>query len=101
MLKKQEVGFLWRKHFVGAVCYADDIALLAPSASVLRLMLNKCTEYADQHHLTAKTQLIRFSYPNPISHDSLEFFFLGQSVVFSSKVVHLGHILSCDLSYLY
>lgn len=28
----------WKHHFVGAVCYADDVALLAPSPSALRLM---------------------------------------------------------------
>ena len=32
----------WKHHFVGAVCYADDVALLAPSPSALRSMLNTC-----------------------------------------------------------
>ena len=30
------VGCFWKHHFVGAVCYADDISLLAPSPSALR-----------------------------------------------------------------
>ena len=30
-LEKSGVGCYWNHHFVGAVCYADDIALLAPS----------------------------------------------------------------------
>ena len=30
------VGNFWNQHFVGApVCYADDVALLAPSPNVL------------------------------------------------------------------
>jgi hypothetical protein len=39
-LEKQGIGCHWNKHFVGAVCYADDITLLEPSPSVLCLMLN-------------------------------------------------------------
>ena len=30
------VGCHWGGYFAGAVCYADDIVLLAPSASALR-----------------------------------------------------------------
>ena len=36
------VGCFWKQHFVGALCYADDVALLAPSPCALRLMLNRC-----------------------------------------------------------
>ena len=32
--------------FVGALAYADDIVLLAPTASAMRRMLNICEEYA-------------------------------------------------------
>ena len=38
-LERQGIGCYWNKHFVGAVCYADDITLLAPSPSALRIML--------------------------------------------------------------
>ena len=34
-LERQGIGCYWNKHFVGAVCYADDITLLAPSPSAL------------------------------------------------------------------
>ena len=63
-LEKMGVGCYWRQHFVGGVCYADDIALLAPSAAALRLMLDACSRFASAHSLifnAAKTQLIRFS----------------------------------------
>ena len=53
----------WKHHFVGAVCYADNISLLAPSPSALRCMLDTCLSFATQHHLTFnpdKTQLIKF-----------------------------------------
>ena len=37
--------------FAGAFCYADDIVLLAPCASALRVMLNICCSYASHHGL--------------------------------------------------
>ena len=64
-------------------------------------MLNCCAEFADQRWLTfnaAKTQLIRFSFSNFPCNDPAKFLFLGEKLVFSSNVVHLGHILSCSLS---
>ena len=63
-LERAGVGCFWRHHYVGAVCYADDLALLAPSLSALRIMLDICIHYASSHSLifnASKTQLIRFS----------------------------------------
>ena len=62
-LSKTDVGCYWRTHFVGAVCYADDIALLAPSPSALRIMLSTCEDFAESHGLKfnpEKTQLVKF-----------------------------------------
>ena len=99
-LERAGVGCYWRHHFVGAVCYADDIALLAPFLSALRIMLETCTRYASLHSLifnANKTQLIKFSHPSAFSVDSpLNFCFLGQRLCFSQSIVHLGHILSHD-----
>ena len=40
-LKDQGVGCFWdmSSYFVGALCYADDLVLLAPSPSALRIMI--------------------------------------------------------------
>ena len=37
-LGESSVGCYWSGNFAGALCYADDIVLLAPSASALRSM---------------------------------------------------------------
>ena len=37
------VGCHWGHLFAGAVCYADDIVLLAPCPSALRILLNICS----------------------------------------------------------
>ena len=39
------VGCYWDSLFAGTMCYADDLALLAPSPSSLRLMLHCCEEF--------------------------------------------------------
>ena len=101
-LERAGVGCYWRHHFVSAVCYVDNIALLAPSLSALQIMLETCTHYASLHSLifnASKTQLIKFSRLSAFSVDSpLNFCFLGQRLCFSQSIVHLGHILSHDLS---
>ena len=49
--------------FVDSLCYADDFALIAPSAHVLRRMLQVCLDFASEKNFTfnaRKTQLICF-----------------------------------------
>ena len=48
-LKELGVGCHWNHHFAGVVCYADDLILLcvALSPSALRIMLNRCEQFAD------------------------------------------------------
>jgi len=48
-LSKAGVGCFIGDYFVGALVYADDIVLLAPSASALRNMLAICDEYANDY----------------------------------------------------
>ena len=50
------IGCHWSHHF-GAVYYADDIALLAPSPSALHLMLDTCTYSAT----ACDFKLVRYS----------------------------------------
>ena len=91
------VGCHWNQHFVGAICYAGDIALLAPSAAALRLMLRTCSSSHNLIFNAEKTQLIAFSRPSSAV-TSGSFTFCGQQLNFRKTVSHLGHTLSCDLS---
>ena len=45
-LSQSGVGCYWGHMFAGALCYADDLVLLAPCASALRHMLSICSYYA-------------------------------------------------------
>ena len=69
-LMKSGVGCYWGCSFAGAVAYADDVVLLAPSASALRTMLDICSSFAVSCNLEIngnKTQLISFTAPGVFS----------------------------------
>ena len=99
MLEASGVGCYSGGCFVGAVCYADDIVLLAPCASALRVMLDICDTFASSHGLVfnaAKTQLICFRqrYTNTFPPQII---FNGSTLRFVEEVSHLGHILAYNL----
>ena len=50
-LSDSGVGCYWGHLFAGAVCYADNIVLLAPCPSALRTLLRICSGYASSHGL--------------------------------------------------
>ena len=100
LLKDSGVGCYWDGLFVGALGYADDLILLAPSPSALRLMLNLCESFAYSYGLkfnASKTQLIRFglSLSNTCN---ARIVFCSEQLVFLNTVCHLGHHLSYNLS---
>ena len=87
------VGCHWDNLFAGAVCYADDIVLLAPCPSALRILLDICFSYADTHGLrfnAEKTQLICFH----LCHTRVclpDIVFNNVVLHYSGEVTHLGH----------
>ena len=98
-LKKKGVGCYWGHHFAGALEYADDVVLFAPSASALRLMLRACVDFASSNGLyvkPSKTQLIRFilfkSHPCGSS-----FIFCNQALPLFCSVIDLGDKLMYNL----
>ena len=100
-LRRQGVGCYWNSYFAGAYAYADDWAILAPSASALRQMLSYCESFASLHGLKfnpAKTQLIKLSAPAASSSTPPSIKFCGTPLGFSNTVVHLSNTLSYDLS---
>ena len=96
-LESQGVGCYWSHYFIGALGYADDTVLLAPSASALRMMLNTCCQFANDYNLLfnpGKTQLVRFSLPcsSPSPSTLPTFLFADQTLKLADSAFHLGHI---------
>ena len=53
----------WDNHFAGALCYADDLTILASSPDALRKKIAECEAFGQSHGLrfnTSRTQLICF-----------------------------------------
>ena len=99
-LKHNAIGCHWDHLFAGALCYADDLILLAPSLSALRLMLSSCESFSISHGLkfnASKTQLIRFG-SMPSSDCKATVYFCGSELQFVNTVTHLGHVLAYNLS---
>ena len=92
-------GCFWDTNFCGALCYADDLTILAPSPDSLRKMLAHCEAYAKSHGLhfnVAKTQLICFRRSPALAHARL--LFCGQPLPLLDSVLHLGNTLNFNLS---
>ena len=94
------VGCHWGHLFAGAVCYADDIVLLALCPSALRILLNICSSYASTHGLrfsADKTQLICFNLCQ--SRPTIPVICFNSIILhYSDEVKHLGHILTSDMN---
>ena len=58
-LEGSGVGCYWGAHFVGAVCYADDIALLAPCPSAMTTMNYSLFVRSMQSPMGSSSTLIR------------------------------------------
>ena len=92
-------GCHWEDHFSGALCYADDLTILAPCPDALRKMLAHCEEFAESHGIrfnASKTQLICFRRTS--QPDRSRFWFCGQLLPSVDSVLHLGNTLQYDLS---
>ena len=79
--------------FVGALCYADDIVLLAPSPSALRILLSECECFSRDSELNfnaSKTQLICFRLI--VLPDGMFYFLVTSS---PSVIVYTILVMSC------
>jgi hypothetical protein len=52
LLADTGIGCYIGTNFVGALAYADDIVILAPTATAMRRLLAVCDEYARQYNIS-------------------------------------------------
>ena len=101
-------GCYMGENFVGALAYADDIVLLAPTPTAMCRMLDICDEFAVEHDVlfnASKSKCIYF-YPKCRSYSllhrydvsQLNFTITGYNIEFDPNAYscykHLGHIIS-------
>jgi hypothetical protein len=79
--------------FVGAVGYADDLTLMAPSLSSLKSLVNMCEQYAREFDIQfngSKSQLMCFK-GRGCSTNSNSICVNGVKLNYVSNATHLGH----------
>ena len=99
-LKAKGVGCWIGRHFVGAISYADDLTLLCPSIQGLQLMLNVCEAFAQQYGMQYnpdKSICINFCKKTNVDL-KVKLTVAGKILPWSTKVKHLGNILTSNLS---
>lgn len=105
-LAETGVGCYVGSNFLGALAYADDFVLMAPTPSAMRVLLNICNQFANEYSITfngSKSKCIHYAGHNHIT-DCLDnvnlhlpSFFIGSHIIdFVDSWSHLGHILSSD-----
>ncbi len=81
--------------YFGCIAYADDILLLAPSLSALRIMLDCCSDFASCNNVLfnpTKSHCIRFSISTlPVTQFTM--MLQGKQLGWTDSIVHLGHML--------
>ena len=99
-LSRAGVGCFLGSNFVGALAYADDIVLLAPTASALRIMLSICDNYAKDYSISFNADKSKCLVVLPSNRRFLNdlvkqcTFYVGDHPIeYVDSFVHLGHIL--------
>ena len=102
-LSKAGVGCFIGSTFVGALAYADDIVLIAPTASALRQLLAICDSYANDYCILFNAQKSKclVIVPNccKFVHNYLKHcnFTVGNKPIeFVDSFSHLGHVITCQ-----
>lgn len=96
-LEKAKVGCYIGNFYLGALCYADDLTLLAPTATAMRTLLSICEEYANEHAMAFnadKSKCIIFRPRSATTHDRPSFVIAGKLIDYTSSWPHLGNIIS-------
>ena len=78
---------------MGALAYADDVALLAQTIMTLNKLINVCVSFAREYHVLfnpIKSKLIVF---NCATTEDIYVTFDGDKIQIISKYVHLGNIV--------
>ena len=90
-LAESKIGLYIGNVFVGALAYADDIALLAPTTRYMHLMLGICDDFAQEYAIVFNAKKYRCLW---VKHSSAIQFVNGSYVIeYVDSWTHLDHII--------
>jgi len=90
--------------FLGALVYADDLVLLAPTPAAMRHLLILCDNFAINYDIVFNASMSKCLHFSPRTrckldaNNNLQFFIGGKSIEFVCEWPHLGHIISTLLT---
>jgi hypothetical protein len=100
-LSSSGVGCYIGINFVGALAYADDLVLIAPTATALRKLLSICGEYASEYCITfnaakSKCLVILPNKRRDLSNclGDCKFTINSQTIDNVESFTHLGHVIT-------
>lgn len=104
-LSKAGIGCFLGPVFVGALAYADDIVLVAPTASAMRSMLDICDHYAHDYHILFNARKTKSLVMMPNKRrgyspcfEQCVFYIDNTPIERVESFSHLGHSLTSSLS---
>ena len=91
LLCKSIVGCFIGHHYSGALCYADDLTLIAPSLSATKYMLAICEQFAREYDvLFNSTKSISLLYNDHLVKDCSDLCLHGEVIPRCANALHLG-----------
>ena len=99
-LEQSGLGCYVAHEYFGALCSADDLALLAPNFACLKSMIQLCESFAQEFDLlfnATKTVCILFSDRTRHSGDPPPLYVNNVMLKWTESAKHLGSIVSHDL----
>ena len=107
-LSRAGVGCFIGSTFVGALAYADDIVIMAPTATAMRKLLAICEHYAHEYCISFNackskcmtvmpTMSAKSSTPYRLF-DECKFYIDGAPIESVHSFTHLGHLITSSLA---
>ena len=104
-LSKAGVGCYVGPFFVGALAYADDVVIIAPTPTAMRKLLSVCEDYACEYHISFNALKSKCLVVVPRSKRFMveylkdcTFYVQGKPIEFVKSFSHLGHIINVNLT---
>ena len=87
-------------NYCGALGYADDLILLSPTVSSMKMMLGICETYAKKHKINfnAKKSLFLFFPGMKDNKCGANFYLNGERLAYVNSAKHIGHIINSSVT---
>ena len=99
-LLSTNVGCMVGSKLINTLVYADDVVLIGPSVSAMKILLETCESFTKSHHVnfnTSKSSLLYFNKSKESNYVDLDLKLCGVTIPIKNEVNYLGTILKNDL----